>query len=521
MKFFTNAGNLSSIKQKQSGVRQQFVINAGSNVGTFFLNFLFNLWFIPYVIGHLGIAAYGLVPLTTTLISYFELLTLSLNDALGRFLAIDLKQGQYSSANRTFNTAFFASLMLVGLGIPLTLGLVWATPYLFNVPPGQENETQWLFTLAMLAFMVTSVGSNFAVSSWARNRFDLRNGLTIASRVVQVGLVVLSFSLFGAQLRHVGLGLLGAAIVSLAGSVILWRYLTPQLHVRAKAFDRSLLRQLTGMSGWMVINQIGSLFFLQIDLIVVNRFFGPEMGGKYGAVLLLSTYLRTMASMLVGVLTPTILAKYAEKDWKGMNRISQQAVKFLGMAMAIPIGLLCGFSRPLLSIWLGPSFQDVAPLLIFLSFHLCINLAVTPLFSIQVAFNKVRWPGLVTFIIGVVNLVLAIALAKWGNWGALGIAVAGGLALTLKNTFFTSIYSAVIQKLPWWSFLPSIFPGIVGTIAVGFLAYAITQVLIVDSWLQLAVVSLVVSGLYCGVAYAVGLKQEERALFRSLITGVI
>jgi O-antigen/teichoic acid export membrane protein len=511
---------LAFFEQKQSGLRQQFVINVGSNVGQFLLNFLLNIWFIPYLIGHLGIAAYGLVPLTTTLTAYFGLLTLSLNSALGRFLTIDLKRGLFSSANRTFNTAFFTNLFLSSLVVPLTLGLVWATPRLFNVPQGQENGTRWLFGLAMLAFIVTTIGSNFAVSSWACNRFDLRNGLTIASRVVQVGLVVLSFSFFGAQLWHVGLGLLGAAVVSLAGSVVLWRYLTPQLHVRSRAFDRSRLRQLTGMSGWMLINQIGSLLFLQIDLIVVNRFFGPEMGGQYGAVLQLSVYLRTMANMLVGVLTPAILAKYAENDWTGMNRISRQAVKFLGMAMAIPVGLLCGFSRPLLSTWLGPSFRDSAPLLILLSAHLCINLAVRPLFSIQQAFNKVRWPGVVTFIMGVANLVLAIALAKWGGWGALGVAVAGGITLTLKNTLFTSIYSAVIQKSPWWNFLSSIIPGLVSTMAVSSMAYAITQVLTIDSWLGLAVASLVVSGLYSGVAYVAGLNKEEQALLRSLIPRV-
>ena len=508
--------NLRFFVQKHNS-RQQFIINAASNIGLFLINVLIGMWFVPFLILHLGVAAYGLVPLTTTLTSYLSLLTLSLNGAMGRFLTIELKNGEFSTANRIFNTALFTSFGLSGLVLFISLIIVSATPKLFNIPVGQEIEAQALLGLVALSFVVTTIESNFSVSTWALNRFDIRNGWALMNRLVQVSIVGLLFSFLDAHLWYVGFGILCAALASFAGSVLIWRYLTPQLSINLRLFDRFQLRQLTGMSGWMFINQVGSLLFLNIDLIVVNRFFGSEAGGKYGAVLQLSAYVRTFANMLAGVLTPTMVAKFGVNDVKGISEVSRQSVKLLGLVLALPVGLSCGFSKPFLSIWLGPSFEDLASLMILLSAHLCVNLAVLPLFSVQVAYNKVRWPGIVTLVGGLANLALAISLVKWGKFGMLGVAIAGAITLTIKNILFTPIYSAIIQKIHWWKYFPAIMPAALGTIMVSSLAYMTTQLFILDSWMELVLAGVVVSSLFGLAAYVFMLNLEERKLLLGLI----
>jgi membrane protein EpsK len=302
--------------------------------------------------------------------------------------------------------------------------------------------------------------------------------------------------------------------------LLLWRRLTPQLIVQRSAFDLGRLRELVVMSGWMTVNGIGSLLFLNIDLIVVNRFFGAEMGGRYGAVLSLAAYVRVLVNRVVAVLTPTIVAKYAEGDTARINAIARQSVRLLGTCLALPVGLLFGFAGPLLAMWLpklGPSFRDVIWLLRFLSAHLCLNLAVTPLFSVQIAANKVRLPGLVTLAMGGLNLSLAVALSWWGGWGMIGVAVAGAVTLTLKNAVFTPLYCARIQSCPLWYFLPGLLPGIAGTAAVGASAYVISDVFAVDSWTVLALWSLGLSLAYATAAWAVTLNRGDRELLMSFV----
>jgi membrane protein EpsK len=496
-------------KMESDQIHKQFFPNLISNSGIFVLNVLIGLWFTPYLIRYLGVAAYGLVPLATSLTSYLSLINLSLNGAAGRFLTIDLQKGDVESANGTFNTVLMGNLALVALTIPLTIGLILKAPRLFNIPNGHEKNAQWLFGATLIAYLITVIQSSFSVSSWARNRFDLRNAVIAIYHLLRVGIVIILFPLTKPALWQVGLGIFAATIVGFLGDIYLWRKLTPQLHFQFSKFDRSRVHQLFGMSSWMMVNQIGTLLFLKIDLIIANTMLGAEIAGGYGSVLLFSTMLRQLAQTASTVLTPTILTKYSHGDLEAVNRISQHAVKFIGLAMALPIGLICGFAQPLLVLWLGPKFLPLAGLLVMLTAHLAINLAVAPLFGLNVALNKVAVPGVVTLIMGVINIGLAIAFVMLG-WGALGIAAAGAILLTLKNALFTPVYAALIQKLPWWTFLKTILPITVAALATGWFAYIAAQFIPICSWVTLILVGGFTSVLYLVTVYFGLLNREDR-----------
>ncbi|MFW6116729.1 MAG: polysaccharide biosynthesis protein, partial [bacterium] len=235
------------------------------------------------------------------------------------------------------------------------------------------------------------------------------------------------------------------------------------------------------------------------------------------SVLQFSTLTHSMANASSSVVKPVIVRKYAQQDLAGLVRLASQAVKLLGLALALPVGLLCGFSRPLLTTWLGPSFQDLDVLLVLLIAHLGVNLSVLPLAYVQTAYNRVRWPGIATFISGAANLGLAILLARWGGWGAAGVAAAGAVVWSLKNVAFVPIYTAKIIGRPWWSFLPSVSGGLFGTLSVGAIAYGLTQVRMPDSWFALAAAAAVVSLLYLVAVLTLGLGPADRTLLKTLL----
>ena len=284
--------------------------------------------------------------------------------------------------------------------------------------------------------------------------------MQFAALLARIGFVVALFSLFSARLWYAGGGVLIAALVSFLGDALLWRKLTPELRVQITAFDRSRLRSLMGMGGWVVVNRIGATLLQRVDLIVVNTVFGAAMTGRYGSVLQFSTLTESLAVAASTVVRPVIVRKFAQGDSVGLQRLSSQAVKLLGLALALPVGLLCGFSRPLLATWLGPPFQDLNVLLVFVVAHLSLNLSALPMRHVHNAYNKVRQPGVATLLTGVANLGLSILLAIWGGWGAIGVAVAGAVVWTAQNILYVPIYTAHIMKLPWWTFLPRRRPGV-------------------------------------------------------------
>ena len=481
------------------------------------MNALVGLWFVPYLIHHLGVASYGLVPLATSVTAYFNIITLSLNAAVGRFLTIDLETNNIQSANCTFNTSLFGSIGISIAALPLALAILYILPYLFHIPHAQESEARFLFAATMASFLGMATGNSFSISAWARNRLDLQNIVKVIGQMSRVGIVILFFSIGIPRLWHVGIGILGATVIGFWGYVLLWSRLTPELRVRPSNFDRSRVRDLFGIGSWVMIDQMGTLLLLNAELIMVNILLGAKDAGRYGCVLQLSILLRTLAGTVAGVLTPAIHAKYAHADLQGLRRITLQSVKFMGLAMGLPIGLACGVSRQFLALWLGPEFQDLHWLVLVLLGHLTINLSVLPLFGLQIAFGKVRWPAIITCGFGIVNLLLALFFVKGAGWGIIGVGVAGAIAFTSRTAIFSPIYNALIQNLPWWTYMLRTVPSLIATLSVGLCSHALSQIFVIQSWIDLINLSVVVAIVYISLVYFIALTEADRDLLKSMI----
>lgn len=500
-----------------SSFRKQFPANLLSNVLLFCVNLVIGIWLVPYYIRHLGVGAYGLIPLATSFTQYVALFTMALGGGTSRFLTIDLQQGDLERANRTFNTAFWGLAGLSLFLVPFLVGLSWFAPYIFRVPQDQIAASRWLFAGVSLTFLVTTLFATLDVSPYAFNRLDYRNLTQLSNLLVRTACLVLLFTLFSGSLASVALSMLIGAIAATGVSWHFWRKLTPGLSFRLSLFDSSRLADLMGMGGWMVVNHIGYLLFLQIDLIVVNRLFGPVAGGEYASVLQWNALIRSMAGVLSGVLGPMLMICYAQNLHREVERISSLSVKLLGLALALPVGLICGFSKSLLTLWLGPEFTELSVLMQIMLLPLVINLSVLPLFNINICHNKIRLPGIVTLGMGVLNLVLALTLASFKPLGFYGVALAGGTVLTLKNAFFTPWYAARIQGLNPSRYFSATIPGMVMLFAVAVPASFAERAILLSEWHSLIAVGAVISSIYCLATWLFILEDHEREMLRSLM----
>jgi membrane protein EpsK len=374
-----------------------------------------------------------------------------------------------------------------------------------------------LFASVCVAFIVSILSSNFGVASVIRHRFDIRNIVRSLTLLTRAGIIALCFTIWPANLWYVGAAFLLAAMTEIAGEVVAWRRLTPQLHLSYRSVDRHRFRPLLNLGGWSAVNQTGTLLLMQVDLLIVNAMFGAEKTGLYGAILLFPTLIHTLTEAVASVLSPAIMARYAVGDIDGMRRIASHSVKLLGVALALPVGLLCGFGGPLLYLWLGPEFAQLDVLLVLLVGHLSVNLAVRPLLYVVTAYNKVKVQGLITVTLGFVNIGLAIALARWSGWGVAGVAVAAAIVWTIKNYLLLSGYCATLFRLPWWSFYAPLSVGALGTLAVALAGRLASQLWWPPDWLALGAMAATVSLLYSIIAYFLCLSRSDRELLWSIL----
>ncbi|MDD4523656.1 MAG: lipopolysaccharide biosynthesis protein [Methanosarcina sp.] len=506
-----------NLNKNQEAFSKQVPKNLVANVSYFTLNVLIGLFLVPFFIDSLGVASYALIPLATSLTSYVNLVVQSLNTSVSRYLTIDLQRKQFEKANITFNTALFGTLGIILLMLPFVALISYYVPLFFDIPTNQKNTARILFLGVISSFLLRAWGSNFGVSLFAYNRLDLQNLVDATSVLVQVGLIILLFKLYSPNLVYIGLAYLIGALVALLLTIIFSRKINPNLNVNIKNFQMSKVKKITEMGGWVIINQIGSLLFLQIDLIVVNKLFGTVAGGEYSVVLTWSMMLRTIAGMLVGVLTPVILTYYAKEKIDELINISKNAVKLTGLAMALPIGYICGFAPQLLTLWVGPEFAKLSLLMALMLSHLIINLSVMPLFAINVAYNKVKIPGIVTFFMGIGNFLLAVMIPYLTGWNYYGVALAGAIMLTLKNAFFIPWYATKVLGISRTTFVNSMLPGTFAMVLTGAVSSLVANHLQISDIISLLVYGIILTAVYLSVVWEFGLKPLEKQTVGSFI----
>jgi membrane protein EpsK len=504
----------SKVEPAKSG---RFALNLISNVGKLVLTTLVGIWYLPFLVRHLGPAAYGMIPLACMITSYMGVVTFSLDLAVSRYLTLSLARKDYKEANVIFNVALWGNVAVAAiLAIP-AIAAILNVQHLVVIPPGYESATTWLFAGTVAAFLLNQVKSPFFASCFCLNRLDMQNAVTVAETLTRVGLVAVLFLVVSPRIEYAGAGILAGTIVSTIGAIWLWRVLTPELRIRVTDFDWKMLRNLCSTGWWVIVSQVGILLYQNIDLVVANRLFGPDKSGRYAAVLQLAAMLSTLGMAVGEIFAPTMYQKYSRGNHGELAAYLNRAIKFVGLVMALIVGLVCGFSGPLLQLWLGPTFGSMAPLLILMAIHLAINLATYPLYAVPLAANRVKVPGLVTLGIGVLNLVLALLFTMAFGWGLYGLALAGVVSLTIRRFVFTPLYVASILNQPWHTYfqrMPAIICATLATIGLGRVVIWSWNI---STWLHLAIAAAMVSSLFIAATYLLLTSQERAALKETIV----
>jgi membrane protein EpsK len=274
------------------------------------------------------------------------------------------------------------------------------------------------------------------------------------------------------------------------------------------------MRELVSVSGWALVNRLGMILFLSTDLVIINWYFGPEMTGQYGLLLLFPELIRQVVEAITSVLNPGFISRYALQDFSGLEQLTSRSLRFLSVGLAIPVGLLCGFANPFLNMWVGPEFLHLDLLLIVLVGHLCINMATLPLSFVVTSYNQVRLQGVVTLALSVVNVALAVAMIPFG---LVGVALATAIAMTIRNLVFMGGYSAHLMRLPVWTYYRPLLGGLLGTIAVGVGAYIVSKFMRPDSWIELGVLAAFITTLYGALAFWLALSRGDRSIALSVL----
>lgn len=384
---------------------------------------------------------------------YIGVITQSLTASINRSLTLAIQDNNLFEANKVFNSALFLMLFIAAFQILCFYYPITNISAIISIPTQLSEQAVWFFVMIFVNFSISLIASIFSVSMYASNRLDLMETANILRALTRVVMIILLFNFSEVNLLSVGFASLLSGLVVLFFAIYWWDKLTPSLTITPRYIEKAKLKPIFSLGGWLLVNQVGFLLFLKVDLLIINKFLGAVASGEYSVATKLSEVLRAMSGVLSGVLGPVVMIYYARKQLDKMVDISVAFVKFLSLSMAIPIVLVCVFSQEILTVWMGEEFKHLYIVVWLVTLPLVINLGVTPLFSINVAMNKVKVPALATLLLGIMSVISSILLLKYSDLGYLSVAIASAIALTIKNALFVPVYSAYILKLPLSTFL--------------------------------------------------------------------
>ena len=497
--------------------QKQFPKNLLSNVVYLLLNLVIGLALVPFFLETLGESAYGLVPLATSLSSYVTLFIDVANEAISRYLTIDLQRGEREKAAATFNTALFGTLAIILIAVPVVIGLASLSPVVFNIGDTAAADVFWLFALVLGSVLIRAWGSNFMVVLFAYNRLDLRSTVNNANLIVQLIAVILLFTLIQPTLPFVGLSYLIAACVAFLLSIALSKKVCPFLKISLSKFSLSHLKKILGTTFWLAILRLGVVLRNQMALIITNIIFGTIAGTKFSLVLTWSTLIVGVLGLVTTCFAPMIFSYRAKEDANGMALFTAFSVKIVTLITALFVGLVCIFSSQLMTIWVGESYADLGLLVLITIVASMFMVQFSCCGSITAAYIRVRVPGILYLAAGILNVGMALTFPFIGNMGVYGIALAITITTLITDALFGPVYAAHILKLPLTTFIKPAIPGYLALVILLICGFFVTQVITVSGILQTFTAGGIIAIVYCTILWYLILKKKDRGLILTML----
>ncbi|EIG2908476.1 O69 family O-antigen flippase, partial [Escherichia coli] len=329
-------------------MHRQVFRNVFLNVTTFLFNVVTGLYLTPFLIKYLGLEVYGILPLALFLTFYIGVITQALTASVNRFFIANLQTNNIKEANVVFNTAFCIIVTYSVLQFALLYYPIQNIDQYFSIPTHSRDDARRLFESVLLSFSLALLTSIFSVSLFALNRLDLIQCVQLIKIIIKFITIILFFEHHCIGIQFVGIAMILSELIALILTICLWRKLTPEINLKLFYFSKKKVGELSKFAMWLIIDQVGYVLFIKMDLLLVNKFFGAKESGRYSIATQFSDLLRSFAGLMAGVLAPVIMILHAKNELERIVTVTKTFVMILSLTIAIPISIICVFSQELI-----------------------------------------------------------------------------------------------------------------------------------------------------------------------------
>ena len=292
------------------------------------------------VLHSLGETDLGVYTTVGGFVALFAVISNSLSAAISRFLTFELGKGDQDRLRRIFSTAVvIQALIAAGIIFLAELAGPWYISRYMTIPPDRVHAAKVVFQFSVVTFAVNLVSVPYNASIIAHEKMTafaymgIFEGLCKLAIALLISVVPMDSLVFYA---------LAMCLVAVAVRVVYQVYCRRNFReCRGKmAFDRSLLREMSGFAGWNFIGAASGVLRDHGGTLVINLFFPAAVNAARALAIQVNGAVSQFATSFMTSMNPQITKSYASGDRKYMMSLAFRGSRFslyLLMMLSFPI----------------------------------------------------------------------------------------------------------------------------------------------------------------------------------------
>jgi O-antigen/teichoic acid export membrane protein len=407
--------------------------NSAWNVIAFVVAVALNLVILPFVIFHLGVAAFGVAGLVTACVAPALAFANALTLSTTRELAQRLTHSERSDAQRYFATAVTLAL---GMGGPLVILCVLAGAPLarlvFHLSGPAADDLELAFVLAGAGWLCQCVSMVFQALFTARQDYRRVASISIVSTVIATASMLLLIPRWPHPSTFLGCQALGFATSLLLAFG--WSRRVIGEWLARPALHREAFGALVKLGGWQLAAQGGAIIAGQADRYLLGALLQPQFVGFYTIAQRLEEAAYIGVLKVGEILFPFFSTLQKEADDRKADLLFRSSW-ILNILAASALGGLIPVAGPLLHLWTGAEVAAEAErVLVILSIAGMLGSSANVFAFYLLAQGRSRSNALISLLTGVFTLATsAIALPYFG-WQAAGLSACFGMIAQMATT---------------------------------------------------------------------------------------
>jgi O-antigen/teichoic acid export membrane protein len=376
------------------------------------------------------------------LTGYYGLLDLGLGAGITQYLTRHLAARDDDSLNKTASSGFVALTCCGFLVFIISIALALNVSEFFNIPQSSTQEAALVIVISGAAVAMQFALMTYSAVFTAVQRFDLSNGIGIATRLLSAIATVLCLKL--------GYGLVGLSLAvagtNLIDYLLRWRVsarLVPSMKVSFKLATRQKLGQLSTFGLWnMAI--AGSIHLISYtDAVVIAVFMPISAVAPFAIAASLRTYFEEIFRRVGYVFFPAATDLDAKGDRRGLRDLYLVSSKFMFLGSILCGSIAIFWAPDFFLLWLGAAYAEptgypsVATLFYLLALGSIISVAQRIGYQVLMGTRQVDVLAALFAAEAVSNVLLSIVLVP--NYGLIGVA--------LGTLFPAVVFQGILQPI--------------------------------------------------------------------------